>query len=181
MKNINKIVKKKAIIIRTKLQQLEINETSPVNIPCKQKQFMIPGQCGWETFKWLIAWKWSLPRPKFFFENLSQSSTLSHTITKKPKRVNLQRKSHWGFWSSCASPLIALSFRFLIKRILFRVAWDSVFFFRACSNRFVSSSMLFFRHVYIFLSNRITTFYYQKQKFCFAFIIIPKNTYFNMF
>ena len=50
-------------------------------------------------FKWLVAWKRSLPRPKFFFANLSPSSTLSYTITKKPKRVNLRRKSHWGYWS----------------------------------------------------------------------------------
>ena len=90
-----------------------------------------------EIFKWLVAWKRSLPRPKFFFENLSPSSTLSYTITKKPKRVNLRRKSHWGSWSSWGSPLIALSlgftvirvlFRFLIERILFRVLSDRVFF-----------------------------------------------------
>ena len=85
----------------------------------------------------MVAWKRSLPRPKFFFENLSPSSTLSYTITKKPKRVNLRRKSHWGSWSSWGSPLIALSlgftvirvlFRFLIERILFRVLSDRVFF-----------------------------------------------------
>ena len=88
-------------------------------------------------FKWLVAWKRRLPRPKFLFENLSPSSTLSYTITKKPKRVNLRRKSHWGSWSSWGSPLIALSlgftvirvlFRFLIERILFRVLSDRVFF-----------------------------------------------------
>ena len=88
-------------------------------------------------FKWLVAWKRSLPKTKFFFENLSPSSTLSYTITKKPKRVNLRRKSHWGSWSSWGSPLIALSlgftvirvlFRFLIERILFRVLSDRVFF-----------------------------------------------------
>ena len=90
-----------------------------------------------ETFKWLVAWKQSLPRPKFFFENLSPSSTLSYTITKKPKRVNLRRKSHWGSWSSWGSSLIALSlgftvmrvlFMFLIERILFMVLSDRVFF-----------------------------------------------------
>ena len=62
---------------------------------------------------------------------------LSYTITKKPKRVNLRYKSHWGFWSSWGSPLIALPlgftvirvlFRFLIERILFRVLSDRVFF-----------------------------------------------------
>ena len=88
-----------------------IDETSPVNIQWKQKQF--------------------------FFENLSPSSTLSYTITKKAKKVNLRRKSRWGSWSSWGSPLIALSldftvirflFRFLFERILFRVLSDRVFF-----------------------------------------------------
>ena len=90
-----------------------------------------------KTFKSLVAWKRSLPRPKFFFENLSPSSTLSYTITKKPKRVNLRRKSHWGSWSSWGSLLIALSlgftvirvlFRFLIENILFRILGDRFFF-----------------------------------------------------
>ena len=54
-------------------------------------------------FKWLVAWKRILPRPKYFFENVSPSSTLSYTITKKPKRVSLRPKSHWGSWSSWAS------------------------------------------------------------------------------
>ena len=119
-------------------------------------------------FKWLVAWKRRLPRPKFLFENLSPSSTLSYTITKKPKRVNLRRKSHWGSWSSWGSPLIALSlgftvirvlFRFLIERILFRVLSDRVFF----ESSQIGSSFLgyaaidssrhqyfFFRHVAIF-------------------------------
>ena len=87
-------------------------------------------------FKWLAAWKRSLPRPKFFFENKSPSSTLSYTITKKSKRVNLRRKSHWGSWSAWGSSLITLSlgftvvrvlFRFLIDRSLFRVLSDRVF------------------------------------------------------
>ena len=36
--------------------------------------------------------KRSLSRPKFFFENLFPSCTLSYTITKKPKRVDLGAK-----------------------------------------------------------------------------------------
>ena len=112
----------------------EIDETFPVKIPCKQKQFMISGPVECTP---LVAWKRSLPRPKFFFENLSPSSTLSYTITKKPKRVNLRRKSQWGSWSSWGFLLTALSlgfivirvlFRFLIERILFRVLSDRVFF-----------------------------------------------------
>ena len=81
--------------------------------------------------------KTKFSKTKILFEILFPSSTLSYTITKKPKRVNLRRKSHWGSWSSWGSPLIALSlgftvirvlFRFLIERILFRVLSDRVFF-----------------------------------------------------
>ena len=101
--------------------------------------------------------------------NLSPSTTLSHTITKKPKRVNFRCKSHRGFWSSEGSSMIALSldftvirvlFRFLFDRTLFRVLSDRVFFESseivlfslgsAAANRFFSSSMLFFHHVAIF-------------------------------
>ena len=134
-------------------------------------------------FKWLVAWKRSLPRPKFFFENLSPSSTLSYTITKKPKRVNLRRKSHWGSWSSWGSPLIALSlgftvirvlFRFLIERILFRVLSDRVFFE---SSEIGSSSLgyavidsslhqcSFSAMLLFFLSNRFTTFCVKNRYF----------------
>ena len=145
------------------------------------------------VFKGLVAWKRSFPRPKFFFENLSPSSTLSYTITKKPKRVNLRRKSHWGSWSSWGSPLIALSlgftvirvlFRFLIERILFRVLSDRVFFesseigSSSLGHAVIDSSLhqcsfsamsLFFYQIVLLL------FFYQKQMFSFAFIIILKN------
>ena len=127
-----------------------------------------------ETFKWLVAWKRSFPRPKLFFENLSPSFTLSYTITKKLKRVNLRRKSHWESWSSWRSPSIALPlgftvmrvlFGFLIEMILFRVPRDRAFFFRVDSNRFFSLSMLFSRHVAIFLSNHVTTFFVKNRYF----------------
>ena len=129
-----------------------------------------------EIFKWLVAWKRSLPRPKFFFENLSPSSTLSYTITKKPKRVNLRRKSHWGSWSSWGSPLIALPlgftvirvlFRFLIERILFRVLSDRVFFesseigSSSLGHGVIDSSLYqccFSAMSIFFLSNRVITF-----------------------
>ena len=96
-----------------------------------------PGVSTGEAFKWLVGWKWSLPRPQFFFDFLSTSSTLSYTITKKPKRVNLGRKNHWGSWSFWGCSLIALSlgftvirvlFRHLIERILFSVLSGRVFF-----------------------------------------------------
>ena len=130
----------------------------------------------------MVAWKRSLPRSNFFFENLSPLSTLSYTITKKPKRVNLTRQSQWESWSSWGSLLIALSlgstvrvlFRFLIERILFRVFVDWVFF----ESSEIGSSSLghavidFSLHQYcfsamcvFFLSNRVTTFL---SKTCFV-------------
>ena len=92
-----------------------------------------------KTFKSLVAWKRSLPRPKFFFENLSPSSTLSYTSTKKPKRFNLRRHSQSGFWSSWGSLLIALSLGFTVKRVLFRVLIENILF-RILGDRFFFES-----------------------------------------
>ena len=145
-----------------------------------------------ETFKWLVAWKQSLPRTKLFFENLSPSSTLSYTITKKPKRVNLRHKSHWESWSSWRSSLIALSLgftvirvllRFLVERILFRVLSNRVFFESSeigCSSlRYpvIDSSLLqcFFPPCRYFFYQIVLLPFSQRQMFCFAFIIILKN------
>ena len=36
-------------------------------------------------FKWLVAWKWGLPRPNVLYEYLSHSPTPSYTITNKKK------------------------------------------------------------------------------------------------
>ena len=92
-----------------------------------------------KTFKSLVAWKRSLPRPKFFFENLSPSSTLSYTSTKKPKRFNLRRHSQSGFWSSWGSLLIALSLGFTVKRVLFRFLIENILF-RILGDRFFFES-----------------------------------------
>ena len=114
----------------------ETDETFPVKIPCKQKQFMISGPVECTP---LVAWKRSLPRPKFFFENLSPSSTLSYTSTKKPKRFNLRRHSQSGFWSSWGSLLIALSLGFTVKRVLFRFLIENILF-RILGDRFFFES-----------------------------------------
>ena len=92
-----------------------------------------------KTFKSLVAWKRSLPRPKFFFENLSPSSTLSYTSTKKPKRFNLRRHSQSGFWSSWGSLLIVLSLGFTVKRVLFRFLIENILF-RILGDRFFFES-----------------------------------------
>ena len=74
-------------------------------------------------------------------------------------------------------------FRSFIDRILFRVVNDRVLFessmiesssASAVIGSSLGSSMLFFRHVAIFLSNRATIFY-QKQMFCFTFTIFSKT------
>ena len=134
-------------------------------------------------FKWLVAWKWSLPRPRFFFENLSLSSTLSYTITEKPKRVNLRRKSLWGSWNSWGSLWIALSLGFPVIRALFRFLTDRVLF-RVLSYRVVfesseigSSSLesavinsslhqcSFSAMSLLSLSNRVTNFFIKNRCF----------------
>ena len=138
-----------------------------------------------KTCKWLVAWKRSLPRPKFVFENLSLSSTLSYTITKKPKRINLRCKSHWRSWSSWGSPLIALFlgftvikilFSFLIDRILFRVLSDRVFFESSEIGSFSSGSAVIDSFLHqgsfsamspFFLSYRVTTTFFFKNR-CFV-------------
>ena len=80
------------------------------------------------VFKCLVEWKRSLPRPAFFFENFSPSSTLSHTINEKPKIVNLQHKSHWQSWNSWGSLLIVLPLGFTVIRALFRLLIDRIIF-----------------------------------------------------
>ena len=131
----------------------------------------------------MVAWKRSLPRPKFFFENLFPSSTLSYTITKKPKRVNLRSKSHWGSWSSSGSSLmgwslgftvITILFRFLIDRILFSVLIDREFcewpgIGSSSSGSAIIDSLIhqcsFSAMLLFFLSNRATTFFYIKNRY----------------
>ena len=169
----------------------EIDETPPVNKPCKQKQVMIPGPLRmrplsdwWHENEGFQAQKFSL--------KIYPHHPLSYTITKKPKRVNLRRKSHWGSWSSWGSPLIALSlgftvirvlFRFLIERILFRVLSDRVFFE---SSEIGSSSLGYavidsslhqcsFSAMLLFFYQIVLLLFLSKQMFCFALIIILKN------
>ena len=132
----------------------------------------------------MVAWKRSLPRPKFFFENLSISSTLLYTITKKPKRVNLRSKSHWGSWSSSGPSLMAWSlgftlirilFSFLIDRILFSVLINREFFEwpgigpSSSSGSAIIDSLIhqcsFSAISLFFWSNRATTFFYIKNRY----------------
>ena len=75
-------------------------------------------------FKRLVPSKQGLPRPKFSFENLSPSPTLSYTVTKNSKRVFL--------WILIDSVIFRFHsdrtpFRFFIDRILFRFLSDRVF------------------------------------------------------
>ena len=131
-------------------------------------------------------------KTKVIFENVYLSSTLSYTITKKPKRVNLRCQSQWGSWISWGSLLIALYlgftvirvlFRFLIERILFRVLSDRVFFesseigSSSLGHAVIDSSLhqCSFSTMSLFFYQIVILLFYQKQMFCFALIIILKN------
>ena len=126
---------------------------------------------------------------KCFFDHLSPPSTLSYTITKNPKRVNLWRKSHWGCWTSGGSPLIALSlgftvmivlYRFFIERILFRALSDRVFFESSEKGSSSLGYAIIDSSLHHCFFSAVSLFFIM---FCFAFIIILKNslTYFNNF
>ena len=85
-------------------------------------------------FKWLVPWKRDIPRPKFSFENLSPSPTLSYTITKNPKIFVAQKSLKVLKLLRIFIDSIVFSFhsdrtlfRFFIDRILFRVLSDRVF------------------------------------------------------
>ena len=134
----------------------------------------------------------------FLWKYIPTIHSIIYTITKKPKWVNLRRKSHWGSWSSWGSLLIALSlgftvirvlFRFLIDSVLFRVLSDRVFFesseigSSSLESTVIDSSLYrcFFRHVAIFLSNRVTTFFIKNRCFVLHFFNSLKNNYFNVF
>ena len=47
---------------------------------------------------------------------------------KKPKKVNLRSKSHWGSWSSWGSSMIALFLGFTVIRVVFRFLIDRILF-----------------------------------------------------
>ena len=107
-------------------------------------------------FKWLVAWKQDLPRPKFSYENLSPSATLSYTVTKKWKSFFIE-----GFEATRGPHFDRVLFRFHSDSALFMFLSDKVLF---TSPPWVPSDRLFFRvlnnrsffvrHVAIFLSKR---------------------------
>ena len=88
------------------------------------------------NFKWLVPWKRGLPRPKFSYENLSLSLTLSYNIIKKStKTVFVVQKSLkvLKFLRIFIDRVVfrfhsdRTLFRFFIDRILVRVLSDRVF------------------------------------------------------
>ena len=82
--------------------------------------------CLTSIFKWLLAWKWSLPRPNVSYECLSPSPTLSYTIIKKKTRAFYNEKVIEGP-EAPEGPLRVL-FRFLSDRVLLRVLSDKILF-----------------------------------------------------
>ena len=129
----------------------------------------------------------------FLWKYIPTIHSIIYTITKKPKWVNLRRKSHWGSWSSWGSLLIVLSlgftvirvlFRFLIDSVLFRVLSDRVFFesseigSSSLESTVIDSSLhrCSFSAMSLFFYQIVLLLFYQKQMFCFAFFLILSKT-----
>ena len=97
------------------------------------------------SFKFLVVWKWGLPRPKVSYVCLSPSPTLSYTTSYLKKE----------FFATQGSPegLLRVLFRFHSNEILFRFHSDKVLF------RFYSDKALFRFHsdkvLFRFLSVRV--------------------------
>ena len=143
-------------------------------------------------FKWLVPWKRGLPRPKFSFENLSPSPTLSYTITKTPKIFVAQKSSKVLRLLKIFIDSVAFRrhsdrtfFRFFIDRILFRVLSDRVFFESSVIGSYSGSTVLlghqcsFSAMSLFFLSNRAAIFL-SKTDVLF-YIIFSKRSSFNVF
>ena len=77
-------------------------------------------------FKWLVAWKQGLPRPKVSNECLSPSLTLSYTITKNKKRIFCDANVIEG--PEAPDGPIRVRFRFHSDRVFFRFLSDRVIF-----------------------------------------------------
>ena len=128
-------------------------------------------------FKWLVPWKRGLPGPKFSFENLSPSSTLSYTITKKPKRVFL-----WILIDSVVFRFHSdrTPFRFFVDRILFRFLSDRVFSESSVIGSSSGSAVLlghqcsFSAMSLFFLSNRAAIFFIKNRCFVLHYILKTK-------
>ena len=143
-------------------------------------------------FKWLVPWKRGLPRPKFPFENLSPSPTLSYTITKKPKIFVAQKslkvlKLLRIFIDSVVFRFHSdrTFFRFFVDRILFRVLNDRVFSESSIigsssrSTVFLGHQCSFSAMWLFFLSNRAAIFL-SKTDVLF-YIIFSKRSLSNVF
>ena len=130
-------------------------------------------------FKWLVAWKQDLPRPKFSYENLSPSATLSYTVTKKWKSFFIE-----GFEATRGPHFDRVLFRFHSDSALFMFLSDKVLF---TSPPWVPSDRLFFRvlnnrsffvrHVAIFFIK--TFFFVLKTGFLFYIIFSKRSSHLN--
>ena len=77
-------------------------------------------------FKWLVGWKWSLPRPNFSYQNLSPSPTASYTITKRSKRVFFTAYQPLRFLKLLRVLINRVFLRFHIDRSLYMFLSDRV-------------------------------------------------------
>ena len=133
-------------------------------------------------FKWLVALKQHLPRPKFSYENLSSSPILSYTVIKKLKIFFFAAQKSLRILKF---PRIFIErvvfrfsndrvlFRFLIDRILFRVSIESSVIGSSSGSTVIDSSLgssvFFFLYARIFfinffkIKNRYFTLNSQKE------------------
>ena len=113
-------------------------------------------------FKWLVAWKQDLPRPKFSYENLSPSAILSYTVTKKSKSFFVE-----GLEATKGPHFDRVLFRFHSDSVLFMFLSDRVLFncyrlfFRVLNNRsfFCPACRYFFIKTCFFVLKTVFLFY----------------------
>ena len=138
-------------------------------------------------FKWLVALKQHLPRPKFSYENLSSSPILSYTVTKKLKifffaaqkslrilkfpRVFIERVV-FRFSND------RVLFRFLIDRILFRVSIESSVIGSSSGSTVIDSSLG--SSVFFFIHARIFFIKFSKRSWHLATSLTLKRLGFNL-
>ena len=127
------------------------------------------------VFKWPVAWKWGLPRPKVSYECLSPSTTPKSCdqkilecpdVPEGPLRVLFRFHSGRVFLRFLSDRILlkVLSDRAVLRVIIERVLFESplICFYSGSSviDSSLGSTVLFFRHAAIFYQNMLLTCYY---------------------
>ena len=139
------------------------------------------------NFKWLVSWKWGLPRPKVLYGCLFTSSTQKSCdekildcpeVPEGPLRVLIRFHSGRVFFAFLSNGILL---RILSDRTVLRVLIERVFFeFPCCysGSTVIDSSLgsysAIFQACCYFLSKRATNFLIKKR--CPVLIIFSKRT-----